>query len=258
MGVGLRYRTVRYHSPMGNEQIIWFIAGRRLEIQHSKEKSCRQAVCTAKEGAVKVHNFIGLLCLLSANLVAQTKGPSPQFPSYMGDGFDYATFTRFDATAPPKSLIYQSNGFMALQESGFGGQRVIVPVAGPTAPVNEGERLEALDIAAPMFVDESGQSFSLSDNSAKHSLTYFADRTVYRATFDNGVASLADGLSRLWKAGGRFADRYCVRAQTSSRDGPTSRTRLSNCSRFAVELADLWRLEVALPPDSCSRFAGCH
>ncbi len=136
---------------------------------------------------MKVRKFISLLCLLSANLVAQTKGPSHQFPSYLGNGFDYAAFTRFDATAPPKSLIYQSNGFMALQESGFGGQRVIVPVAGPTAPVNEGERLEALDIAAPMFADESGQSRSLSDNSAKHSLTYFADRTVYRATFDGGL-----------------------------------------------------------------------
>ncbi len=136
---------------------------------------------------MKIRKFISLVCLLSANLVAQAKGPSPQFPSYMGNGFDYAAFTRFDATAPPKSLIYQSNGFMALQESGFGGQRVLVPVAGPTAPVNQGERLEALDIAAPMFVDESGQSFSLSDNSAKHSLTYFADRTVYRATFDNGL-----------------------------------------------------------------------
>jgi hypothetical protein len=136
---------------------------------------------------VKVLKIVSVSCLLSANLLAQTKDPSSQFPSYMGDVFDFATFTRFDAAAPPKSLIYQSNGFMALQESGFGGQRIIVPVAGPTAPVNEGERLEALDIAAPMFEDQSGRTFSLSDNSAKHSMTYFADRTVYRATFDNGL-----------------------------------------------------------------------
>ena len=136
---------------------------------------------------MKVLKVAGLLCVLSANLVAQTKGPSSQFPAYMGDSFDYAAFTRFDAVAPPKSLIYQSNGFMALQEAGFGGQRVIVPVAGPTAPVNQGERFDALDIAAPVLVDESGQRFSLSDDAAKHSLTYFADRTVYRATFDNGL-----------------------------------------------------------------------
>ena len=136
---------------------------------------------------MKVLKIVSFFCLMSANLLAQTKGPSSLFPSYMGDAFDFATFTRFDAMAPPKSLIYQSNGFMALQESGFGGQRIIVPVAGPTAPVNEGERLEALDLAAPTFVDESGQTFSLSDNSAKYSLTYFADRTIYRATFDNGL-----------------------------------------------------------------------
>lgn len=136
---------------------------------------------------MKVLKIVSFFCLLSANLLAQTKGSSSQFPSYMGDVFDFATFTRFDATAPPKSLIYQSNGFMVLREYGFGGQRIIVPVTGPTAPVNEGERLEALDMAAPMFVDESGQTFSLSDDSAKQSLTYFADRTVYRATFDNGL-----------------------------------------------------------------------
>ncbi|MGC1297693.1 MAG: hypothetical protein WA869_21890, partial [Alloacidobacterium sp.] len=136
---------------------------------------------------MKVLQIVSFVGLLLPNLLAQTKGSSSQFPSYMGDVFDFATFTRFDATAPPKSLIYQSNGFMALQESGFGGQRIIVPVAGPTAPVNEGERLEALDIAAPIFEDESGQTFSLSDNTAKHSLTYFADRSVYRATFDNGL-----------------------------------------------------------------------
>ena len=136
---------------------------------------------------MKVFKVVSVLCLLSANLLAQSNGRSSQFPAYMGDGFDYAAFTRFDAAAPPKSLIYQSNGFMALQESGFGGQRVIIPVAGPTAPVNQGERLEALDIGAPVLVDESGQRFSLGDNAAKHSLSYFADRTVYRATFDNGL-----------------------------------------------------------------------
>jgi hypothetical protein len=105
----------------------------------------------------------------------------------MSDNFDYASFTRFDAPAPPKSLIYQSNGFMALQESGFGSQKIIIPVAGPAAPVNEGERLAALEIDSPVFLDESRKTFRLSDPSAKHTLTYFADRTIYRTTFDNAL-----------------------------------------------------------------------
>jgi hypothetical protein len=104
----------------------------------------------------------------------------------MSDDFDYAAFTRFDAPTPPKSLIYQSNGFMALQESGFGGQKITIPVAGPEAPVNEGERLVALEIDAPVIRDTSGKKFSLSDSSAKRSVTYFADRTVYRASFEDG------------------------------------------------------------------------
>lgn len=119
--------------------------------------------------------------------MAQTKSSSSQFPPYMGENFDYASFTRFDAPAPPKSLIYQSNGFMALQESGFGGQKIIIPVAGPAAPVNEGERLAALEIDSPEFLEESGKTLRLSDASGKHNLTYFADRTIYRTTFDDGL-----------------------------------------------------------------------
>src|ERR1700752_2250636 len=131
---------------------------------------------------------ICLIALLQASLIAQTKSESSQFPPYMGDNFDFASFTRFDAAAPPKSVIYQSNGFMALQESGFGGQKIIIPVAGPAAPVNEGERLEALEVYFPLFSDASRQTFRLSDSSAKHNLTYFADKTIYRTTFNNGLA----------------------------------------------------------------------
>ena len=134
-------------------------------------------------------NILQTMCLivsLQVGLVAQTKSLSSQFPSYMGESFDYASFTRFDAPAPPKKLIYQSNGFMALQESGFGGQKIIIPVAGPAAPVNEGERLMALEIDSPVFVVDSW-TLRLSDPSARHSLTYFADRTIYRTTFDNGL-----------------------------------------------------------------------
>jgi hypothetical protein len=136
---------------------------------------------------VTISRMLCFLALASSLASGQKSGTSAAFPAYMGDRFDYAAFTRFDAPAPPKGLIYQSNGFMALQESGFGGQKVIIPVAGPEAPVNEGERFFAIDIDAPVFVDESGGSLSMSDDSAKHSLTYFADRTVYRATFQNGL-----------------------------------------------------------------------
>jgi hypothetical protein len=140
-----------------------------------------------ERGTANILQTIGLIALLSAGLIAQTKSSSSQFPPYMADNLDYASFTRFDAPAPPKSLIYQSNGFMALQESGFGGQRIIIPVAGPSAPVNEGERLAALEIDSPVFLDESGKTFRLSDTSAIHTLTYFADRTIYRTSFNNGL-----------------------------------------------------------------------
>lgn len=117
---------------------------------------------------------------------AQPDAAAPPFPAYLGDDFDYSTFTRFDAPTPPKSLIYQSNGFMALQESGFGGQRVIIPVAGAAAPTNSSDRLSALTIEAPVITGRSGHTWRLSDSSVQRSMTYFADRTVYRATFDGG------------------------------------------------------------------------
>src|SRR6476660_9807135 len=101
----------------------------------------------------------------------------------MGEHFDYASFTRFDAPAPPKNLIYQSNGFMALQESGFGGQKIIIPVAGPAAPVNEGERLMAMELGPPVFVVDS-RRLRLRDTSARHRITYFAERTIHRTTCD--------------------------------------------------------------------------
>ncbi len=126
--------------------------------------------------------FLPLFCLAAAQFGA-TASP---FPAYLGDDFDYSTFTRFDAPAPPKSLIYQSNGFMALQESGFGGQRVIIPVAGAAAPTNSSDRLSALTIEAPVITDGAGHTWRLPDSSANMSLTYFADRTVYRAAFNGG------------------------------------------------------------------------
>ncbi|HEY9713187.1 MAG TPA: hypothetical protein V6C72_06935, partial [Chroococcales cyanobacterium] len=118
-----------------------------------------------------------LSCCLSA---AQSDAAASPFPAYLSNDFDYSTFARFDASAPPKSLIYQSNGFMALQESGFGEQRVIIPVAGAAAPTNSSDRLSALMIEAPVITDSSGHTWRLSDSPAKRNLTYFADRTVYR------------------------------------------------------------------------------
>jgi hypothetical protein len=126
------------------------------------------------------------MLLMGNNAFGQLKGSSVLFPLYLGDEFDYSTFTRFDAPRPPKSLIYQSNGFMALQERAFGTQRIIIPVAGTPAPTNSSERLSALEIDCPVFTDSSKRTYKLSDSPGERSLTYFADRTVYRVKFDGG------------------------------------------------------------------------
>jgi len=126
------------------------------------------------------------MLLLSAGVAAQTQNESRRFPSYLSPGFDYAAFTRFDAPGPPKDWIYQSNGFMALREQGFGGQVVIIPAPAGNAPTNTSDRLLALEVDAPVFTDSSRRSYNLATSLAKRSLTYFADRTVYRAAFDGG------------------------------------------------------------------------
>ncbi len=126
------------------------------------------------------------MLLLTAGAWAQANGPFAQFPSYMSEHFDYATFTRFDAPAPPKTLIYQSNGFLALQENGFGGQKVMIPVSGPPAPTNETERLFAMGIDAPVLIDAQQHAYRFADSAARRDMTYFADRTVYRAQFEGG------------------------------------------------------------------------
>ena len=115
---------------------------------------------------------------------AQTK--TELFPPYFAKDFDYASFTRFDVAAPPRDLIYQSNGFMALQEKGFGGQTVIIPTLGDEAPTNSSDRLLALQIDAPLFADSSGRIYDLNSGAGKRHLTYFADRTVYSEAFESG------------------------------------------------------------------------
>jgi hypothetical protein len=115
-----------------------------------------------------------------------TPNPDRLFPAFLRKDFDYATFTRFDADGPPKPGIYLSNGFLALEEQGFGGQNIIVPAPVDEAPGNQSDRLPALDIAAPIFTDRSSRSYDLATSPAKRSVTYFADRTVYRAAFEKG------------------------------------------------------------------------
>lgn len=129
-----------------------------------------------------------VLCWLVLESVAAAQAGdavSPR-PAWLTGSFDYATFTRFDVPAPPKPLIYQSNGFLALQEQGFGSQQLIVPVAGLGAPTNGSDRLDALQIDAPVFMGASGRAYGFASSPGRRSMTYFADRTVYRAAFDDG------------------------------------------------------------------------
>jgi hypothetical protein len=128
--------------------------------------------------------FASLLISLGPASLAQTQTPS--FPPYLTEDFDYSSFIRFDAEVPPKDLIYQSNGFMALEGKGFGGQSIIIPVSGDAVPTNTTDRLLALVIDAPVFADSSGGTYNLADSPAQRHLTYYADRSVYHAAFDAG------------------------------------------------------------------------
>lgn len=134
---------------------------------------------------MRISLFVALL-LLQGNVFAQAGSVMSSRPAWLSSRFDYAGFTRLDVPAPPRPLIYQSNGFLALQEQGFGSQQMIVPVAGPGAPTNGSDRLAALEIEAPVFTSASGRSFRFDSSPARRSMTYFADRTVYRVAFDEG------------------------------------------------------------------------
>jgi hypothetical protein len=139
------------------------------------------------EGVVsRIRQISGFTLMFTLAAWAQASGLFAQFPPYMTEDFDYATFTRFDAPAPPKTLIYQSNGYLALQENGFGGQRVMIPVSGPAAPTNETEREFAIGIGAPVLIDSQQHEYRFADSAARRDMTYFADRTVYRAQFEGG------------------------------------------------------------------------
>jgi hypothetical protein len=56
-----------------------------------------------QRGTANILQTICLIALFQASLIAQTKSSPSQFPPYMGDNFDYASFTRFDAPAPPRA-----------------------------------------------------------------------------------------------------------------------------------------------------------
>jgi len=117
---------------------------------------------------------------------AASQNENQRRPSFLGKNFDYASFTRFDAEAPPKDGLVQSNGFLALVESGFGKQIVLIPAPGGDAPGNTSDRLVALEIDPPIFTNSSGRTFDLSASAAQRKVTYFADKTVYHAAFNEG------------------------------------------------------------------------
>lgn len=135
---------------------------------------------------MRIFPLVILLLLLHADATAQGGAAASSRPAWLSSHFDYASFTRLDVPVPPKPLIYQANGFLALQEQGFGSQRIIIPVAGPAAPTNGSDRLVALEIEAPVFTDTSGRRYIFDSSPARRSMTYFADRTVYRVAFDDG------------------------------------------------------------------------
>jgi hypothetical protein len=124
--------------------------------------------------------------LTTSGVGAKEQKSTAPFPVYLTKTFDYATFTRFDAEAPPKNRIFQSNGFFALEEENFGKQIVLIPAAVGDSPANTSDCLAAIQIDAPLFTNILGQTYSFTDSPAKRNITYYADRTVYRAAFEGG------------------------------------------------------------------------
>ena len=58
-----------------------------------------------------------LLALAPPTVVARQRDAKGSFPFRLLTNFDYAEFTRFDAAAPPKEGIYQSNGSSLLSKT---------------------------------------------------------------------------------------------------------------------------------------------
>ncbi|HVH69927.1 MAG TPA: hypothetical protein VNB49_02300, partial [Candidatus Dormibacteraeota bacterium] len=159
---------------------------------------------------------------------AQTEKAASSFLQYIGKCFDYADFTRFDTAAPPKDGIYQSNGFMALRERGFGGQILIIAAPVDEAPTNVSDRLLAMEIYAPVFLDGSHRTYKLADSPAKRHLTYYADRTIYRAAFDGGP----DVSLTVYPVYGKSA--AVLRIKVEKLDGPLAVTLPTRGTGFQI------------------------
>lgn len=127
-----------------------------------------------------------LIFSLAVGSSVQAADTRAVFPAYLSDHFDFATFTRFEASTPPRAGIYQSNGFMAIKEDGFGPQKIIVPIQGVHPPTNTTDRTTAFTVDRPVFFDASGRHFDLASSAAQRTVVYFADRTIYRAAFASG------------------------------------------------------------------------
>src|SRR5580693_9043557 len=86
------------------------------------EKSGREISRCTMRGADQTHGRMFAVArklriaflLLFACPASRAQNQAGSFPPYLANDFDYANFTRFQAAGPPKDLIYQSNGFMAL------------------------------------------------------------------------------------------------------------------------------------------------
>lgn len=171
------YRSVyfRFRFPSGIKS--WKTGALKMNCGHRRAQK-RQVAVAYGLGAALLPLFV------CATTFARTKPAS--FPRYLAKDFDYASFMRFGAEAPPKDSIYQSNGFIALQEKGFGGQTVIVPATVDQVPHNSSDRVLALEIDPPVFSNASGKTFQFGTGLAQRHLDYYADRTIYRAAFEGG------------------------------------------------------------------------
>lgn len=118
---------------------------------------------------------------------AATSNLDSPFPAFLHKNFDYASFTRFEAEAPPANRIFQSNGFFALEEGKFGKQTILIAAPVAETPSNTGDCLSALEIDAPIFTDlRTSRTYDFAESPAARHVTYYADRTVYDAAFHGG------------------------------------------------------------------------
>src|SRR5262249_13991254 len=120
--------------------------------------------------------FILLLLLVSSTTYSQSLDTSDAFfGNYLSADFDYSQFMCFESPEPPLNSIYQSNGYMALLERGFAAQSIIIPAPVDDPPHNTGDRLSALEIEAPIFIDSSNHTYSVTESEAQRHVEYYPD-----------------------------------------------------------------------------------